>query len=242
MSNQEINELNALQVLDYDIFGKCNDLMSFIKTTQPILSNDPQIKVKIGAVAKLINMLLKLLKDSDSSLLSNQPEYHDIIYIINNNLQWKIKQYEEQIKKMSTIEFHFIQVIQHNYIQSYLSLVEQFQTLIKVGNIIQVVNHHQVFKLNLQFLINRQFRRQHSGLFILSFLIFKIIVPLFEFIHPKLRNCHPYILQFEPHDPHYQYQYHPIINCPIRKYNSKYQFNFVGWAVNQSYFLISSMI
>ncbi|CAK80769.1 unnamed protein product (macronuclear) [Paramecium tetraurelia] len=102
MSNQEINELNALQVLDYDIFGKCNDLMSFIKTTQPILSNDPQIKVKIGAVAKLINMLLKLLKDSDSSLLSNQPEYHDIIYIINNNLQWKIKQYEEQIKKMST--------------------------------------------------------------------------------------------------------------------------------------------
>ncbi|CAD8175572.1 unnamed protein product [Paramecium octaurelia] len=102
MSNQEINELNALQVLDYDIFGKCNDLMSFIKTTQPIFSNDPQIKVKIGAVAKLINMLLKLLKDSDSSLLSNQQEYHDILYIINNNLQQKIKQYEDKIKQMST--------------------------------------------------------------------------------------------------------------------------------------------
>ncbi|CAD8064087.1 unnamed protein product [Paramecium primaurelia] len=104
MSNQEINELNSLPVLDYDIFGKCNDMMNFINNTQNLKRDDQQIKQKIGAVGKLINALLKFLKQQDSSSLQDQPEYYDIVYLINNNLSQKIKQYEDKIKQMITTD------------------------------------------------------------------------------------------------------------------------------------------
>ncbi|CAD8163104.1 unnamed protein product [Paramecium pentaurelia] len=104
MSNQEINEINSLPVLDYDIFGKCNDMMNFINNTQNLKRDDQQIKQKIGAVGKLINALLKFLKQQDSSSLQDQPDYYDIVYLINNNLSQKIKQYEDKIKQMNIID------------------------------------------------------------------------------------------------------------------------------------------
>ncbi|CAD8056481.1 unnamed protein product [Paramecium primaurelia] len=101
MSNQDMKEINDLLVLDYDVFGKCNDMMSFIKSTQPIQKDDPQICKKVNAVAKLINQLIKFLKDSYSSNLDNLPDYYDIVYLLNNNLQNNLT---VQAKKMQLIE------------------------------------------------------------------------------------------------------------------------------------------
>ncbi|CAD8158382.1 unnamed protein product [Paramecium pentaurelia] len=101
MSKQDMKEINDLLVLDYDVFGKCNDMMSFIKSTQPVQKDDPQICKKVSAVAKLINQLIKFLKDSDNSNLNNLPDYYDIVYLLNNNLQNNLT---VQAKKMQLIE------------------------------------------------------------------------------------------------------------------------------------------
>ncbi|CAD8154233.1 unnamed protein product [Paramecium octaurelia] len=107
MFNIDMKEIIDLQVLDYDVFGKCNDMMSFIQSTNPIRKDDPQIKRKTSAVAKLINQLIQFLKDSDNSKLYNFPEYHDIVYLLKNNLSNNLRIQAIQMQELETSNYEF---------------------------------------------------------------------------------------------------------------------------------------
>ncbi|CAK76680.1 unnamed protein product (macronuclear) [Paramecium tetraurelia] len=167
MFNSDMKEIDDLQVLDYDVFGKCNDMMSFIKSTHPILKDDPQINRKTNAVAKLINQLINFLKDSDSSNLYNFPEYHDIVYLLKNNLSNNLRIQAIKLQQLETSNYEYKNQIS-NQAQKIQKLCQDLLTQDKENQKLQkeikALKHQMQQMEDLEYQIEKAMNNQNQDL------------------------------------------------------------------------------